>query len=106
MIADRDPRVKLLTLREYRSSEGRTYFRGWLGDAVVLVFRDDDATPEYGSVATWDAYVVPKKPKPSGDRPAPAAGARRRPSPNRPIPMRRERETADTGAMPNDETPF
>lgn len=71
MSGEREPRVKLMTLREYVTSDGRPYFRGWLGDAVVLVFRSEDAESEYGSLATWEAFVVPRKPKSSEPTAAP-----------------------------------
>jgi hypothetical protein len=43
---------------------------------VVLVFQNDEAAPEYGATATWEAFVVPKKPKQS-EAAAPAKPARR-----------------------------
>lgn len=54
-----DARIPLLRLFECVSENGKTYFKGYLGDARVIVFKDEKCTePRYGSIAEWQVYVA------------------------------------------------
>lgn len=63
-------RVKMLTMREYVSSNGSTYFKGWLGDSVLVMTRDGKAQCSGNEVARWSIFVE-EKPVPA----APSKGA-------------------------------
>lgn len=55
-------RIPLCRLMERKSENGRTYFTGYLGDAKILIFKDEKCdAPRFGSVAEWQMYVVEKQ---------------------------------------------
>jgi hypothetical protein len=49
--------IKLVTLREYTSRNGKPYLRGYLAGAKVLVVRDDRAELPDGCVAIWNLFL-------------------------------------------------
>jgi hypothetical protein len=57
--------IRLFTLWERRSRDGRPYFSGYLGECKVLVFRDDRAAPPEGAVALWNVLLQEKPRKPA-----------------------------------------
>lgn len=60
-----DTRVPFFRLLERVSEGGKTYFVGYLGDAKVIVFKDERCEePRFGAVAEWQAYLC-EKPKKS-----------------------------------------
>lgn len=50
-------KLKLCSLREYRTRDGRPYLRGFIGDCKLLIFRDDKAEVPTGCQAVWAAFL-------------------------------------------------
>src|SRR5688572_8395349 len=63
MTEARSPRVRLTALWERRSKDGKQYFSGYLGNARLLIFRDDRSEAPDGAVALWDVYLEQAPPK-------------------------------------------
>lgn len=69
-------RVKLMQLREYVSDRtGATYFSGFLGNAKVVVLRDDRAEITGREKARWTVLLEEQEPR---DGSSPAARSPRR----------------------------
>lgn len=53
------PGMRLMTLIERVSQKtGKTYFTGYLGDAQVVVLKDERCeSPRYGGVAEWVVFA-------------------------------------------------
>jgi len=56
-----DQKIKLAKLHEYQTKDGRQYFRGFLGETVVLIFRDDYADVPDGCNGIWNLFLEPKQ---------------------------------------------
>jgi hypothetical protein len=58
------PRLKLMELREYVSERtGSTYFAGYLGNARVVMLRDDRAAITGKEKARWSVLLEEQKPR-------------------------------------------
>jgi len=55
------PKVRLATLRERTSASGTRYMTGLLGDARLLLFRDEDADNEWGE--GWALLIEERAPR-------------------------------------------
>lgn len=69
MNADHRPIVRLATVHKRKSSKGNEYFSGFMGDAMLLLFRDSDADSDRWGEA-WKVLVQerPRK-RADGGRP-------------------------------------
>jgi len=84
------PKVRIAVLRERTSASGSRYMTGLLGDAKLLLFRDEAADTEWGQA--WALLVEQRAP-----RSEPATEA----------PVRRRRATKRVAeAVPADPAPF
>lgn len=112
-------RVKLMQLREYKSDRtGATYFSGFLGNAKVVVLRDDRAELTGRETARWNVLLEEQAPREarqsSGSSPRredvtapPAARRKRRDAGDRRAAQFLREEGIDPDAeMPRDEVPF
>ncbi|PJI56024.1 hypothetical protein CTI14_00390 [Methylobacterium radiotolerans] len=68
------PQIKLMELRQYKSERtGATYFAGFLGNARVVMLRDERAERAGKEVARWNVLLEEQAPRES----RPAADTRR-----------------------------
>ncbi|GAB6842137.1 hypothetical protein HNR00_004019 [Methylorubrum rhodinum] len=74
---NRQPRIVLTELREYRSASGSTYFAGYLGKTRVVMLRDDRAECTGKEVARWNVLMEEPRPREGQDGPSPISGASR-----------------------------
>ena len=74
------PRVRLVELREYVSERsGKHYLSGFLGNARVLVLRDDQAECTGREVARWSVFLEQQPPREAREKalePLPIMGNR------------------------------
>ncbi len=63
-----DQKIKLAKLHEYQTKDGRQYFRGFLGETVVLIFRDDYADVPDGCNGIWSLFIEPKQQRKNGSQ--------------------------------------
>lgn len=107
-------RVKLMQLREYVSDRtGATYFSGFLGNAKVVVLRDDRAEITGREKARWTVPLEEQEPRDRGEMAARAPRRSRAVSPpketaadRRAGELLREQGINPDADMPRDEVPF
>lgn len=55
------PKIPLTVMTERTSANGKRYFSGLLGNAMLLMFRNPDGDNEYGE--SWNLLIQERKPK-------------------------------------------
>jgi hypothetical protein len=63
-----DGAVKLMRVYERKTKAGTRYFVGVMGQARVLIKRDDDADLTDGTIGVWDVFLKDRDDQPSQTR--------------------------------------
>ena len=53
------PRVRIVQVREYVGASGVNYFKGYLGDCLLIMRRADRAPLTAGEIARLDVFAEP-----------------------------------------------
>lgn len=66
------PKIRLATVREYKSASGKQYFSFYMANGKFLLFRDENAEPTGNAVAMWQLLIEETDPatKPRPQQPA------------------------------------
>jgi hypothetical protein len=93
------PKIRLATVREYKSASGKQYFSFYMANGKFLLFRDENAEPTGNAVAMWQLLIEetdPARPKPQQTAPAQQNGhsGQSRPAAWQPSPAERQSRTA------------
>lgn len=112
-------RVKLMQLREYKSDRtGATYFSGFLGNAKVVMLRDDRAELTGRETARWNVLLEEQEPRETRQAsgrsprredlaaPPPARPRREAAADRRAAQVLREEGIDPASEMPRDDLPF
>ena len=65
-MSDFGAKVPLTTMTQRTSARGKVYFSGLLGNATLLMFRDEAGDNEYGEC--WNLLIQQRVPRNSGAR--------------------------------------